>query len=67
MVTPAMGTAMKDPMYSSEENWAQHGGHGFQWRLSTFQGSTFCASIYDEIESMVVFDLKDGLSAVKQL
>jgi len=39
MVTPAMGIAMKCPMYSLRENGAELGGHGFHLRLCTFQGS----------------------------
>jgi len=39
MVTPTMRVA-KNPMYSLQENEAQHGGHGCHLRLSTFQGST---------------------------
>ena len=37
MVTPAMGAAMKDQIFSLRENGAQH---GFHLRHSTFQGST---------------------------
>lgn len=39
MVTLAMSAAMKGPMYSSRENGSLHGSHGFDFRLSTFQGS----------------------------
>jgi len=35
MVTPAMGAAMIDQMYSLRENGAQDGGRGFHLRLST--------------------------------
>ena len=39
MVTPAMGAAMIDQMYSLRENGAQDGGRGFHLRLSTLQGA----------------------------
>jgi len=39
MVTPAMGSAMKGPLYSLRENGAQHGGFGFHLRLSSYQDS----------------------------
>jgi len=40
MVTPARGAAMIGPMYFLRGNGAQHGGHAFHLRLSTFQGSS---------------------------
>jgi len=39
MATPAMGATMKGPMYTIRENGAQHGGHVFHLRFSTFKGS----------------------------
>jgi len=39
MVTPTMGAAMMDPMYSLRENGAQRGFRGFHLRISTLQGS----------------------------
>ena len=39
MVTPAMGAALMDPMYSLRENGAQPGIRGFHLLLSTLQGS----------------------------
>jgi len=37
MVTPAMTTTMIGSIYSLQINGAQHGGHVFHLRLSTFQ------------------------------
>jgi len=39
MVTPTMGAAMMDPMYSLRENGTQRGFRGFHLRISTLQGS----------------------------
>jgi len=38
MVTPAMEAALIGPLYSLRKNGAQHGGHEFHLRLSTYWG-----------------------------
>ena len=40
MVTLAIEAAMIGPIYPLREKGAQHGGCGFNLRLSTFQGSS---------------------------
>jgi len=63
MVTPTEGAAMTGPMYSLRGNGAQHGGHGFQFGLSTFQGSRLSFQQMLVSDSVLIYSMTRSMTS----